>query len=80
VRIILDLQACQSASKFRGIGRYSLSLAKEMLNLLYKKGHMPLVILNSNFGEEYEAVKVHLLNLYPQLKVLSFCVPTPMEA
>ena len=77
MRIILDLQACQSASKFRGIGRYSLSLAEEMLALLYKKGHVPLVILNSNFGEEYEEVKLYLLKLYPQLKVFSFCIPTP---
>jgi glycosyltransferase involved in cell wall biosynthesis len=28
MRILLDLQGCQSNSRFRGIGRYSLSLAK----------------------------------------------------
>jgi glycosyltransferase involved in cell wall biosynthesis len=75
--VALDLQACQSASKFRGIGRYSLSLAKEMLDLLYRQAHEPLVILNSNFGEGIEAVKSHFLDLYPQLKIISFCVLTP---
>jgi glycosyltransferase involved in cell wall biosynthesis len=75
--IALDLQACQSASKFRGIGRYSLSLAEEMLRLLYKKGHIPLVILNSNFSEEFDTVKSHLHNLYPKLKILTLNIPTP---
>jgi glycosyltransferase involved in cell wall biosynthesis len=80
MRIALDLQACQSASKFRGIGRYSLSLAEEMLDLLYKKGHAPLVILNANFGEEFKVVKSHLHSLYPRLEILSFKIPTPSAA
>ena len=33
MRIVIDLQACQSAgSRFRGIGRYSRSLAQAMEN------------------------------------------------
>jgi glycosyltransferase involved in cell wall biosynthesis len=75
--LLLDLQACQSASKFRGIGRYSLALAVEMLSILYKKGHTPSVILNSNFIEEFEVLKSYLRNLYPQLKILSFSIPNP---
>jgi glycosyltransferase involved in cell wall biosynthesis len=76
MNIAVDLQACQSASKFRGIGRYSISLATEMLSILYKKGHLPTVILNSNFIEEFEALKSYLLNLYPQLNILSFSIPS----
>jgi glycosyltransferase involved in cell wall biosynthesis len=77
MHVALDLQACQSASKLRGIGRYSLSLAEEMLSLLYKRGHTPLVILNASFSEELEGVKTHLNNLYPKLKIFSFSIPTP---
>ncbi len=77
MNIALDLQACQSASKFRGIGRYSLSLAEEMLAVLYKKGHTPSVILNLNFFEEFAVIRSHLLRLYPQLKILGFSILTP---
>lgn len=76
MHIALDLQACQSASKLRGIGRYSLSLAKEEITILHAKGHTATVLLNANFSEEFEAVKSHLHNLYPQLKILSFKIPT----
>ena len=31
MRIILDLQACQSPSRLRGIGRYSMALAKALI-------------------------------------------------
>jgi glycosyltransferase involved in cell wall biosynthesis len=75
--VALDLQACQSASKLRGIGRYSLSLAEEMLALLYKRAHTPLVILNASFSEELEEVKAHLNDLHPKLKIFSFNIPTP---
>ena len=74
--LLLDLQACQSASKFRGIGRYALALAEEMLSLLYDRGHIPSVILNSNFIEEFEVLKSFLRNLYPQLNILSFSIPS----
>lgn len=30
MRIVIDLQGAQSESRFRGIGRYSLSLAQAM--------------------------------------------------
>jgi glycosyltransferase involved in cell wall biosynthesis len=77
MQIALDLQACQSASKFRGIGRYSLSLAEEMLTLLYAKGHKPFVILNSNFIEDFVRVKTYLLALYPKLEIVGLRVLTP---
>ena len=31
MRIVIDLQGAQTDSRFRGIGRYSLSLAKAMV-------------------------------------------------
>lgn len=31
MRIVIDLQGAQSASRYRGIGRYTLELAKEMV-------------------------------------------------
>jgi glycosyltransferase involved in cell wall biosynthesis len=75
--LLLDLQACQSESKYRGIGRYSLSLAEEMLSLIYERGHRPSVILNLNFKDDFNRLKVHLLNIFPKLKILSVSIPTP---
>jgi glycosyltransferase involved in cell wall biosynthesis len=44
MRIVLDLQGCQSASKHRGIGRYSLGLAKALV--CYDGGHEYWVAMN----------------------------------
>jgi hypothetical protein len=41
MRIVIDLQGAQTESRFRGIGRYSLSLA---LALVRQKGHHEVLI------------------------------------
>ena len=51
MKIIIDLQACQSDSRSRGIGRYSLSLAQNMVKQLTLRSHDVWIVLNDNFPD-----------------------------
>jgi glycosyltransferase involved in cell wall biosynthesis len=75
--LFLDLQACQSESKFRGIGRYSLSLAIELVEIAHKKNHLISILLNDNFSEDCERLRDLLKQKFPYIKVVSLKIPTP---
>ncbi|WKY58261.1 glycosyltransferase family 1 protein [Vibrio sp. SNU_ST1] len=50
MKILIDLQSCQSPSRLRGIGRYSLDLALELISIGSDK-HDFHILLNSNLSE-----------------------------
>jgi glycosyltransferase involved in cell wall biosynthesis len=54
VRIVIDLQGAQSGSRFRGIGRYSLSLALAMVR--NAGSHEIHVVLNGRFEDSIEPI------------------------
>ncbi len=63
MRIAIDLQACQASSKNRGIGRYSLSLAKFMVR---ERGeHEIHLLLNAKFRDTIEPIKLAFNGLLP---------------
>jgi glycosyltransferase involved in cell wall biosynthesis len=65
MRIVIDLQAAQSTgSRYRGIGRYSLSLAQAMVRNRGK--HEILIALNGLFPETIEPIRAAFANLMPQ--------------
>jgi hypothetical protein len=74
MRIIIDLQACQSGSKYRGIGRYSMSLASAMTDSFSRIGHEVIVALNDSFHEEANHVVAEFGRLSPAIKVVRFSV------
>ena len=55
MRIVIDLQGAQTASRFRGIGRYSLSLAVAMAR--NAGPHEIHVLLNGRFSETIEPIR-----------------------
>jgi glycosyltransferase involved in cell wall biosynthesis len=64
MRIVIDLQACQSTgSRHRGIGRYSLSLAKEMIKNAQQ--HEVHLLLNARFSDTLEIIKNEFEALIP---------------
>ncbi|WP_161487794.1 glycosyltransferase, partial [Rhodanobacter sp. FW510-T8] len=68
MHIVLDLQACQSpASRRRGIGRYSLALAKAMA--AHPRGHDITVLLNEAMGESIEYLRGQFDGLLPQSRI-----------
>ncbi|RYH52772.1 MAG: glycosyltransferase family 1 protein, partial [Alcaligenaceae bacterium] len=48
MRIVVDLQGAQTESRYRGIGRYSLSLTKEIARRGHARGHQVWVIGNNS--------------------------------
>lgn len=80
MRILFDLQACQSGSRFRGIGRYSMSLVREMARRLVSKKYDVVVFLNGNFPDEFDQVFRELKEMEPGLRFVLFRVPAPCAA
>jgi glycosyltransferase involved in cell wall biosynthesis len=76
VHIVLDLQACQSPeSRRRGIGRYSLALAKAMA--AHPHGHDFTVLLNSAMGESVEFLRGQFGGLLPQERLRTWEAMAP---
>ncbi|WP_082473455.1 glycosyltransferase [Xanthomonas sp. Leaf148] len=55
MRIVIDLQGAQTGSRFRGIGRYSLSLALAMVR--NAGSHEIHVALNARLGDSIELIR-----------------------
>ncbi|WP_169816731.1 glycosyltransferase family 4 protein [Dyella thiooxydans] len=68
MRIVLDLQAYQSpGSRRRGIGRYSLALAKAMA--ADARGHEIILLLNAAMGDATELIRSQFDGLLPQARI-----------
>jgi glycosyltransferase involved in cell wall biosynthesis/ADP-heptose:LPS heptosyltransferase len=63
MRLVIDLQGAQTGSRFRGIGRYSLSLARAIASL--GSGHEILVALSNLFPETIPAIRKELADVLP---------------
>src|SRR5206468_3524314 len=74
MRIVVDLQACQSASRERGIGRYSLALVQSMLRCA--EPHEIWLALNGAIGEPIEHIRQTFHGLIPNNRIAVFAAPT----
>ena len=77
MRIVVDLQAAQTESKFRGIGRYSLALAREMAK--NRGGHELLIALNGLFPESIEPIRAAFDGILAQDNICVWYVPGPVR-
>jgi glycosyltransferase involved in cell wall biosynthesis len=76
MRIVLDLQGAQTQSRFRGIGRYSLSFA---LALARNAGEHELwLVLNGAFPEVILDIRRGFKGLVPNERIRVFEAPTPV--
>lgn len=79
MRIILDMQGAQSpGSRNRGIGRYSLSLAKAIVRNRGK--HEIILALNGLFPETVEPIRAAFEGLLPQSNIRVWYVPGPVSS
>ena len=80
MRIALDLQGCQSASRLRGIGRYSMALAKAIVR--NAGDHEIWIVLNELFPDTIEEIRHAFSDLLPQDRIAVFSVPmlTPYQS
>lgn len=70
MRILIDLQGAQTESRFRGIGRYSMSLAQAIAK--EAGDHEVWICLNSMMPESIEAVRQGLDGLVPPSRLMTF--------
>ncbi len=77
MRIIIDLQGAQSESRFRGIGRYSLSLSMAIAR--EPKGHEIWLALSSAYPEGLLDIRERFKGVIPQDRIRMFKVPLDIE-
>jgi glycosyltransferase involved in cell wall biosynthesis len=79
MRIVLDLQGCQSVSRLRGIGRYSLALAKAIVRNAGE--HEVWIVLSDLFPDSIEGIRASFEGLLPSERIATFSIPrlTPYQ-
>lgn len=76
MRILIDLQGAQTESRFRGIGRYSTSLAQAMAK---EAGmHEVWVCLNSMLPESIDSIHEAFDGLVPPSRIVAFDALAPV--
>ncbi|GBQ14017.1 hypothetical protein CFR78_00610 [Komagataeibacter rhaeticus] len=78
MRIVIDLQSCQNGSRHRGIGRYAMSLTKEMITV--GKEHEFLIFLTDRFPGSVDYVRKELAGFLPQTSIYVCSLTDSVEA
>lgn len=76
MRILIDLQGAQGANGHRGIGRYSVALAKALVQ--NRGAHEVFLALNGLFPETIEPIRSKFQNLLPQENIRVWEAPGPV--
>ncbi len=77
MRIVIDMQGAQTESRFRGIGRYSLSLAEAIAE--QAGSHEVWLVLNAQFSESIHAIRSAFEKIIPDSRIRIFDVPIRSE-
>ncbi len=78
MRILLDLQSCQSGSRYGGIGRYSLALAKAMIR--DRADWEFSILLNGSLRETANEIRSEFRSLIPPSRIIEFAAPAHAAA
>src|SRR5450830_177007 len=73
MRIVIDLQGAQTASRFRGIGRYTVALTRGILR--NAGGHEVWLVVNGALEEAIDQVRADFAGLLPQDRIRVFEIP-----
>lgn len=76
MRLVIDMQGAQTASRFRGIGRYTLALAQEMAR--QRGEHEILLALNAAYADTIEPIRAAFADLLPPDAIKVYEVPSPV--
>ncbi|WMT47189.1 MAG: glycosyltransferase [Acidithiobacillus caldus] len=77
MRIVIDLQGAQSASRHRGIGRYSLQFATALAR--NGKRHEIFIALNAVFADTIEPIRAAFAGLLPPERIVVWEAPGPVS-
>jgi glycosyltransferase involved in cell wall biosynthesis len=76
MKILIDLQGCQTASRHRGIGRYSLALAKAIVR--NRGEHRVILLANGAFAEGQAELRSHFFGQIPDHDFIVFDAEFPV--
>ena len=76
MRIVIDLQGAQSNSRFRGIGRYTTSLAQALIR--NRGEHDVFIVLNGLFPDSIQFIKSQFEGLLPPEHIRVWYAPGPV--
>ena len=74
MRLMIDFQGAQSASRFRGIGRYTLALVDSLLAL--ESNHEIILLLNGELSDSADALIRRYRSRLPEKNIVVF---TPLD-
>jgi len=77
MRIVIDMQGAQGSNHLRGIGRYSLSIAKAIVR--NRGEHEIILALNGLFPESIESIRAGFDDLLPQENIRIWYAPGPVN-
>ena len=77
MRIVLDMQGAQTESRFRGIVRYTLSLAQAIVR--NRGEHEIILALNGLFPDTIEPIRATFDDLLPQENIRVWYAPGPVR-
>lgn len=73
MRIVIDMQGAQTASRFRGIGRYTMSFVQAIVR--NRLDHEIILALNGLFTETIEPIRAAFYDLLPQENIRVWYMP-----
>lgn len=77
MRIVIDMQGAQSTGSWnRGIGRYTMSIASEIVR--NRGEHEVFLVVNGAFSESVDRIRATFSEILPQSSILIWNAPTPM--
>ena len=77
MRIVIDMQGAQTESRFRGVGRYSLSFAQ---GIVRNRGeHEVFLALSGLFPDTIEPIQAAFSGLLPQENIRVWHAPGPVQ-
>lgn len=77
MRIVIDMQGAQTESRFRGIGRYTLALAKAIVQ--NRGEHEIILALSGLFPETIEPIRAEFDGLLSQENIRVWYAPGPVK-
>jgi glycosyltransferase involved in cell wall biosynthesis len=77
MRIVIDMQGAQTESRFRGIGRYTLSFAQAIVR--NRGEHEVILALSGLFPDTIESIRAAFDDLLPQDKIRVWYAPGPVK-
>lgn len=77
MRIVIDLQGAQTESRFRGIGRYTLSLAQAIVR--NRGEHEIIIVLNGLLQDTIEPIRAAFHPLLPRENIRIWYAPGPVR-